>query len=177
MLRNKNFLFGSAVFFTIVASRWINIPNFNPVLALAVVGGALIPSRIGAFAFPMIALLLSDVGLAFQSADPSFMNYIISGGFLLNYAFYFAAVYFGCRISARYNTANSFLATLLAAVIFFIGSNLVTFLTSGMYPLTGSGLVSCYTLAIPFFTTSLAANLPVALLVPVALKSFLVKQA
>lgn len=171
MLKNKNFLFGSAVFVTIVASRWMNIPNFNPVMALAVVGGAVIPSRSWSFALPMLALLLSDLGLAIRSADTSYLEYILTGGFLMNYVFYVAAVLAGRKISNHYRVTSSLTATLFSAVVFYLGSNLITFLSSGLYPLNGEGFLACYTAAIPFFGASLAANMPVAFLAPMVIQS------
>lgn len=164
-------LFGTAVFLTIIASRWLNIPNFNPVLSLAVIGGALIPTRKYAILIPLTALFLADLGLALQSADNSYLLYITTGGFLLNYLFYFISVLAGRKISNNFSLKNSLTATFLTASIFFIGSNLVTFFTTDIYPHHLSGLLTCYTAAIPFFGASLVSNLMVAAIVPIALKN------
>ena len=47
---------------------------------------------------------------------------------------------------------------LTASVFFFITTNLAVWWTSGMYPLTQEGLVTCFVLAIPFFHNSVLAT-------------------
>ena len=42
-----------------------------------------------------------------------------------------------------------------AAILFFIITNFGTWLMSGLYPLTSSGLEECFILAVPFFRATL----------------------
>ena len=61
----------------------------------------------------------------------------------------------------------------------FLVSNFATWLFQNMYPKTLAGLVQCYTLAIPFFRGTFAADLiytPILFSVPYAL-SLLEKKA
>jgi hypothetical protein len=44
-------------------------------------------------------------------------------------------------------------------VLFFTVTNFGTWLTSGMYPPTFSGLVACFVAAVPFFQNTLAGDL------------------
>jgi hypothetical protein len=48
--------------------------------------------------------------------------------------------------------------TLSASVFFYVVTNFGVWATSGMYAHTWSGLVSCYTLAIPFFRNTLLSD-------------------
>ena len=44
-------------------------------------------------------------------------------------------------------------------MLFFVVTNFGTWLVSGMYPLSASGLAACYVAAIPFFQNTVAGDL------------------
>jgi hypothetical protein len=44
-------------------------------------------------------------------------------------------------------------------VLFFVVTNFGTWLLSGMYPMTASGLTACFVAAIPFFQNTVAGDL------------------
>jgi hypothetical protein len=48
--------------------------------------------------------------------------------------------------------------TLSSSVFFFVVTNFGVWLTSGMYVHNWSGIVSCYTLALPFFRNTLMSD-------------------
>ena len=50
-------------------------------------------------------------------------------------------------------------ASLGASVIFFIVSNFFVWTSSGLYPLSATGLGACYVAAVPFFWNTLASDL------------------
>jgi hypothetical protein len=47
---------------------------------------------------------------------------------------------------------------LFASVLFYLATNLEVWWVSGLYPHTREGLISCFTLAIPFFRNSLLST-------------------
>ena len=48
---------------------------------------------------------------------------------------------------------------LLSSVLFFVITNFAVWMSGTMYPMTVEGLLLCYTMAIPFFTNTLAGTL------------------
>ena len=62
---NKAFLAPAVVFIMAAMSRlaFIGIPNFTPIVAMALVGGVYLNRKIG-FLIPLVSLLLGDLVLA-----------------------------------------------------------------------------------------------------------------
>ena len=105
-MNKQNIILAVVVFASIVLFRLLNMPNFNPTIAIAILCGALVSNRALAFAIPMLALFVCDLGLAVSNQDSSYMEYITHGGFIANYAFYLASIFAGKAISSRINTAQ-----------------------------------------------------------------------
>ena len=122
-------------------------PNFTPIGAMALFGGAYFGRRWLAFAAPLGALLLSDVILGFHSGMP-----FVYGSVAL-------VVLIGWAVAKRMTALTIAGAAVASSVLFFAVTNFGTWLTSGMYPQTLSGLAACYAAAIPFFQNTLAGDL------------------
>jgi hypothetical protein len=121
-------------------------PNFAPIAAMALFGGAYLPGRALSFAAPFGALVLSDVLL---------------GGFYPGIGFvYFSfalTVLIGWAISARKTPLTIGAAALASSVLFFVVTNFGTWLF--FYPQTLEGLIACYVAAVPFFQNTVAGDL------------------
>ena len=122
-------------------------PNFSPIGAMALFSGAYLGRRGLAFVAPFGALLVSDAVLGFHSGMP-----FIYGAVAL-------IVLIGWAIRTRISVLPIVGAALASSLLFFIISNFGTWLLSGMYPLTVSGLAACYVAAIPFFQNTVAGDL------------------
>jgi hypothetical protein len=122
-------------------------PNFTPIGAMALFGGAYFGRRALAFAAPLGALLLSDAILGFHSGMP-----FVYGSVAL-------VVLIGWAVAKRMTALTIAGAAVASSVLFFAVTNFGTWLTSGMYPQTLSGLAACYAAAIPFFQNTLAGDL------------------
>lgn len=122
-------------------------PNFTPIGAMALFGGATLGRRWLAFAAPLGAMLLSDLVLGFYR------------GMEFQYLAVALTVVLAWLIIPRRTPGRIALATVASALLFFIVSNAGTWWVSGMYPHTSSGLAACYVAAIPFFQNSLAGDL------------------
>lgn len=134
MIRNAQWIVGVAL---LVLWRWIpHPPNFSPVLAFAMFAGAQLPRKwaVGAVWALMLA---SDLFLGFHST--MFFVYVALAACTV--------------IGTRYNLLVSSLG---ASVLFFVVSNFGVWLLS--YPLTISGFVQCFALAIPFFWNTLVST-------------------
>ena len=122
-------------------------PNFTPIGAMALFGGAYFGRRALAFAAPLGALLLSDAILGFHSGMP-----FVYGSVAL-------VVLIGWAVAKRMTALTIAGAAVASSVLFFAVTNFGTWLTSDMYPQTFSGLAACYVAAIPFFQNTLAGDL------------------
>ena len=121
------------------ASRLIpHPPNFAPIGAIALFGGATFRDRRWAFATPLAAMLLSDAVLGFHSLMP-----FVYGSFAL-------IVCLGLLLHGRRRLAPIGVAALSSSMIFFLITNLGVWAMGSYYPKTASGLLACYVAAIPF---------------------------
>lgn len=122
-------------------------PNFSPIAAMALFGGATFASKRAAFLVPLAAMFLSDVVLGFYSITP-----VVYGSFAL-----ITCLGFGVR--RRQTVWRLVSASVAAAVLFFATTNFGMWALEDWYPRTMSGLWECYVAAIPFFRNTLLSNL------------------
>lgn len=124
-------------------------PNFSPLGAMGVFAGATLSLPL-ALVIPLVATWLSDAVLGFY--EPLVMIFVYAGAL--------ASAMIGRVILARKMTLNRVGgAAFLGSCVFFVLSNVGTWLGGGLYPLTSEGLVACFIAAIPFFGNTLASNL------------------
>ncbi len=124
-------------------------PNFTPVLAVALFGGATLPRR-AALAIPLLAMLLSDLALGYPFG---WMNLVVYGCSL-------SGALLGRLLVHRSTWRRRVAAALAGSVIFFVVTNFAVWLGSeGFYEHTLDGLVRCYVLALPFFRNSVLGDL------------------
>ena len=122
-------------------------PNFTPIGAMALFGGAYFGRHALAFVAPLGALLLSDAILGFYS------------GMQVTYLAVALVVLIGWAVRARITPLRVAGAAVASSILFFAVSNFGVWLLGGMYPPTLSGLAACYVAAIPFFQNTLAGDL------------------
>ena len=122
-------------------------PNFSPIGAMALFGGAYLGRRAMAFAAPLGAMFLSDMVLGFHAGMP----FVYAGVALI--------VLLGWALRSRVTHLTVAGAAVASSVLFFAVTNLGVWLQSGMYPATAAGLAACYVAALPFFQNSLAGDL------------------
>ena len=122
-------------------------PNFAPITAMALFSGAYLGRRPLAFVAPLGAMVLSDAIIGFHSGMPFVYTSVV------------AIVLLGWFALSRVTVLRLAGAAIASSVLFFVVTNFGTWLLSGMYPLTGSGLAACYVAAIPFFQNTVAGDL------------------
>jgi hypothetical protein len=124
-----------------ILTRWLpHPPNFTAVTAIALFGGAHFSSKKLAYMIPLSAMFLSDLVLGLSWITLFVYTAIVAVTFI---GFYFK------RMSIK--------TILISSSAFFIITNFGVWLLS--YPLNLSGLIECYTLAIPFFRNSILGDL------------------
>ncbi len=131
-------------------------PNMTSITALALFGGAYFSDRRLAFAVPLTALLLSDLvmGLWWSWSSAAYQPHME-----VQYLSFALIVAMGFRLNRRRTAVRIATASLLAAVVFFLLTNLGEWAFQSLYPKTFEGLVACYVAGIPFFGNSLIGDL------------------
>lgn len=138
----------TAMIFTAAFVRLIpHPPNFAPVAAMALFGGAYFSKKWAAFLVPIAAMFFTDLILGFHET---------MWAVYLSFAL---IVTIGMLILKEKKIGNIFFASVISSVSFFIITNFGAWLSSGIYTKTTTGLVTCYTAAIPFFHQTLLSDL------------------
>ena len=104
-------------------------PNFSPVMAIALFGGAYFADRRMAYLVPLSAMLLSDFLIGFHG-----QMWLVYGCFAL-------VVWLGTRIAGKTSFPHVLGATLAGSLIFFLVTNFGVWAFDGLYPRTWEFLV------------------------------------
>ncbi|MFC2131388.1 DUF6580 family putative transport protein [Bacteroidota bacterium] len=139
----------AGLIFIAALTRLIDHPaNISPIMAIAIFGGAYFSDKRLAFILPLLAMALSDLILGF---------YLIS---MFVYLSFGLGIFLGFALKNRIKVRNVFFAALSGSVLFFLITNLGSWLTDPMYqPLSIESLIRCYELAIPFFRNTLIGDM------------------
>ena len=118
-------------------------PNFTPILASAIMAPMLIKDRWFGVAVPIVAMFISDVIIGFYSYQLVIYSSIL-------------AIALVSPMHKNY-VRLGFMAV-GGSVWFFITTNFAEWMIWDYYPKTIEGLITCYTLAIPFFKNTLIST-------------------
>lgn len=145
-------------------------PNFTPVAAMALFGGAYFANRGWALLVPVLALLASDLVLGALHGG-TYLDYYTSTAYLpsllANYASMLLTGVIGFGLRGRVGSARVLGSAVLASVLFFVISNFAVWVMAQGTPYPGPcklGLGPCYVAAIPFFQWTLLGTVTYAAL-------------
>ncbi len=140
-------------------------PNFSPLAAIALFGGACFASKRWAFLVPLAAMVASDLVLGALRGG-SYMDYFTTSaylpGLLANYACLGLTVAMAFGLRGKANGGRVLGYGLAASALFFLVSNLAVWLTAHVvpgHPACNAGLVTCYVAAWPFFKWTVLGTL------------------
>lgn len=133
-------------------------PNFSPVAAIALFGGAYFASRNRALIVPLVAMLISDLALATMYGG-IYASWFSGFGVWLGYGCVALTTVFGFGLRGRVGGARVLGYGLAASVVFFMVTNFGAWLADPMYPKTIGGLGMAYTAGIPFFQWTVLGTL------------------
>jgi hypothetical protein len=154
-MNTNRFWIITALIFAVVLFRIIPHPfNFTPVMAMALFAGARFQDKRWSLILPVAVMFLSDLLLSQINNFPLFHNTI----FFVYGAIILSAVMGWSLNSDKLNVKNTSIVTFISSVLFFIITNFGVWLFGGLYTLDGSGLVNCFTMAIPFFKYSILGD-------------------
>jgi hypothetical protein len=151
---NKRSITLSAIIALAALSRLLpHPPNATPIAAMALFGGVYLRDLKVAFLLPIAAMFFSDLVLGFT----------VYGTVLLKSQ---PVVYFSILITVAIGRLirdkRSFLkiasAIFASAAMFYLVTNFAVWALDPLYPKTWSGLITCYTAAVPFFRNSLIGD-------------------
>ena len=126
-----------------VVSRLItHVPNFTPILSIALLSGLYIKNRFIVL-IPISIMLVSDLFIGSHITAP----------------WVYFSILIICMIGylIKNNISNVFFYSILSSIVFFIISNFGVWFSGG-YTYSLEGLVVCYIAAIPFFKNTLMST-------------------
>lgn len=122
-------------------------PNFSPVEAVALFGGAYFADRRLALLVPLAAMALSDLVIGFHNL------------LWLVYACVAVSTVLGFGLRGKVNVWRVAAYGVIGSTLFFLVTNFGVWLGSTMYPQTFAGLIECYVAGIPFYKNTLGSTL------------------
>jgi hypothetical protein len=139
-----------------VLTRFVpHLPNFSPVFAALLFGGAHLKRR-DAIWYPLVLLAASDFALTTLVYR---MNIGLDQGTIwLGFA---VVAMIGYSLRTRENAPNIAVAAFAGPTAFFLIGNFGVWLGghgARMYPATWDGVMACYMAALPFYRNSLVAT-------------------
>ncbi|WP_337244195.1 DUF6580 family putative transport protein [Luteimonas sp. gir] len=140
-------------------------PNFAPIEAIALFGGAYFARRGLALAVPLLAMALSDVALGIARGG-AYVEYFTTPAYLPSIAANYLCIALTCVLAfglrGRVTGPRVLGYSLAGSVLFFLVSNFAVWLSASFnpaYPACSQGLPACYAAALPFFKTTLLSTL------------------
>lgn len=150
---------GAMIFVAALTRLLPHPPNFSPVEAVALFGGAYFASRWFALAVPLVAMFLSDLALGLVNGG-IYWDYFASVHFLSIYACIALSTVMGFGLRGRATGPRVLGYSLLGSVLFFLLSNAATWAgaTEGLGACSVS-LGACYVAGLPFFQWTVLGTL------------------
>ena len=143
------FIFITTAIVVAAISRLLpHVPNFTPIGAMALFGGACFSNKKFAFIIPLLAMFISDSILQLVSGI-GFHNTMI-----YVYASFVLITFIGIYIRNNTKAGNVIFASLISSVLFFVITNFGVWAASG-YAMGINGLLNTYLIAIPFYSNSI----------------------
>jgi len=157
----KHLIICLGIFLSLALSRFIpHPPNFTSLLALSFY----VPALLGLNYLPilLISFAVTDFVIGYHTGTFFTWGSVFLIGLMAN-------------IFSK-NIINRMSGALVGAVIFFIVTNFGVWV-SGMYGHTLQGMISCYILAIPFFSYSLISTILFSMLIETGCKLYKIRSS
>lgn len=161
---NNSIIVASLLIFIGAFSRLIDhLPNFSPMEAIALFGGAYLTSRVAAYLIPIVAIFLSDLILNNTIMRPFFTEHegvVILDDYMLYNAIGMVAIVAMSRVVfSKIDSLRVVGGAVSASAIFFIITNIGSWLSLPIYSKDITGLTTAISAGIPFFNTSWISTL------------------
>ena len=142
-------IFVGTLIFTAIFFRLIpHLPNFTPVAAIALFGGAYLGKKYLSFLIPFAAMIISDAIIGFHST------------MIAVYISFAIVVGIGILLRRKTTVTTVIIASFTSSLLFFLITNFASWMGGTMpYPLNFSGLMMAYQAGLPFFRNELTGTL------------------
>ncbi len=124
-----------------------HLPNVVPITAIALFAAAYLHKREAIIVF-FVTMFVSDVIIGFYQWQVMMVVYLS----------FFLVTIVGRHLRNRVTAARLLGLTLASSFLFFVTTNWAVWQFTTLYPRTLSGLIECYTLALPFLKNSLMGD-------------------
>ena len=125
-------------------------PNFTPIMAVALCGGALFANRLQSLVVALSAMVLSDMALGLVFG----MDYAIHTTQLWVYGCVVATALLGHTLRNASTTRQVLLGGTISSIGFFVVTNFAVWVHGTFYPQTVEGLLACYAAGLAFYRDS-----------------------
>jgi hypothetical protein len=133
-------------------------PNFSPIEAVALFGGAYFAKRQWALVVPLVAMFASDLVLGLVNGG-IYWRYFASAGYLLVYACIALSTVLGFGLRGKVGAGRVLAYSLAGSLLFFVVTNFGAWLSDPAYPGTMGSLIAAYVAGIPFFQWTVLGTL------------------
>jgi len=135
-------------------------PNFSPIEAVALFGGAYFANRAWAIAVPLIAMFASDLVLGLLNGG-IYLSYFLDAHFVAVYACIVLCTLLGFGLRGRVSGANVLASSLAGSVLFYFLTNFAVWLGADatVGGACAKGLTACYVAGLPFFQWTILGTL------------------
>jgi hypothetical protein len=149
----------AALIFIAALSRVLpHPPNFSPIEAVALFGGAYFAKRHWALLVPLVAMFASDLVLGLVNGG-IYWDWFASAGYLLVYACIALSTLLGFGLRGKVGASRVLSYSLAGSLLFFVVTNFGAWLGSPAYPQTAAGLLAAYMAGVPFFQWTVLGTL------------------
>lgn len=122
-------------------------PNFTPIAAMALFGGAAVASKRAAFLVPLAAMVVSDLLLGLMFG----MEYAFHDTQIVVYATFMLTVGIGMFFKGAGAVRTTLIGGTVASVLFFLTTNTAVWVGSTIYSQDIAGLLTCYAAGLAFY--------------------------
>ena len=137
-----------AIIIFVAFTRLIPHPsNFTPIIAIGLFSGAYLKDRRLALIIPLTAMIFTDAFLGFHIT----MVWVYGSLILIPMM--------GILLQNQTTMKNCAVATLAGSLLFFLLTNFGVWIITGFYEKSIAGLITCYSMALPFFHNTLAGSI------------------
>ena len=157
----KKLLLAIAMLAVVFLGRVMPHPyNFTPVIAITLLSSYIFKNKYVSLGLPLFALWLSDLfinNVVYAGYYPGFT--FLSTGMIWTYGSILLVALLGSVMFKKMSSSRVALASISGSTIFYLISNFGVWIVSPMYAKSIAGLIVCYSLALPFYGSSLAGDL------------------
>ena len=134
--------------------------NFTPLIAVTLLSSYALSNKLLVITIPIFGFWLSDLFMNNFIYAGYYKDFtIFNSGMIWTYGAIVLVAFMGSSFLNKISTGKVVLASLSGSTIFYVISNFGVWAFSPMYAKTLTGLVQCYSLALPFYGSSLMGDL------------------